>query len=429
LKKAFSIAVIFFLSTTIIFSQNNLFIKNNKLNPDFNLDSKKIGIELNNKKSLIIIKGVVFDASLLQNELNPLENWIIPFSISNLNINFDVYPNTNQTGINVNIQNNTPELKTFNVKRSTLFIFVRDSLTNNYLDQNLLNLSLEKLSKSNFSIYQLNDIKNLEDFKWKTNQLIHNLNVFQENKNNKEITTIKKVFFQLTASSSIIKTQNKQFNNISNQEFNLSILSSNKKRNIFFGAGISVMKNEMKSINNEVYSSKINPLLELTYTKINELSENYSHQNISINSIIEIYFLNNKKNRFSIYLSPYYSIMNRFSSEIVNGSIETYGKFNGINEQIRDIPELGLTTKSNELIGKKIYYNSSSYGLNIGFKYNLNFRETIIAPSIKIHLISLNNENRLTESYTLLTENYNGLFATIKNTQLIFPTVGLSILF
>ena len=179
------------MSTTIIFSQNNLFIKNNKLNPDFNLDSKKIGIELNNKKSLIIIKGVVFDASLLQNELNPLENWIIPFSISNLNINFDVYPNTNQTGINVNIQNNTPELKTFNVKRSTLFIFVRDSLTNNYLDQNLLNLSLEKLSKSNFSIYQLNDIKNLEDFKWKTNQLIHNLNVFQENKNNKEITTIK----------------------------------------------------------------------------------------------------------------------------------------------------------------------------------------------------------------------------------------------
>jgi hypothetical protein len=72
-------------------AQSNHFTKNNKLNPDFNLDIQKIGIDLNVKSSQIIIRGVVFDPSLVQGEYELLDNWMDVFTVDYLNVHFDIF--------------------------------------------------------------------------------------------------------------------------------------------------------------------------------------------------------------------------------------------------------------------------------------------------------------------------------------------------
>jgi hypothetical protein len=409
-----------------------LYVKNEALNPNFQVDTKEISILFNNNNThQTYIRGAIFDAGITEKDnLNSLENWVRPYSLSTLNCQFNVYPNTNQLGINANITNSITKKEIYSNKkltRSFLFVFVKEPEIIKFLDQNLSYFSLERIDTIDFSIYMLNNISNLDDFKSKCNQLIYNLGEF-EIPIAPKIEIPKNLYFEINASTSILDVNNKGFNGFTSKELNLQVLHKLKESTLSVGAGISYMQSSFSASDNANYNSTNSLIFDTTYAAINNLMQQYMQQTISLNGLVR-FSPKIGENNLSISISPFISIYNRLSSEISGGSIITYGKYAGISEYVYNVDELGLFSKSEELVGQRTGFNTSAYGLNLGIGYQMNLKHFHIVPTLVIKYISIQNKNDIKDSYSIDSQSYFGKFATLPKTTFISPLIGLSIIF
>jgi hypothetical protein len=409
-----------------------LYVKNEALNPNFQVDTKEISILFNNNNThQTYIRGAIFDAGITEKDnLNSLENWVIPYSLTTLNCQFNVYPNTNQLGINANISNSITKKEIYSSKkltRSFLFVFVKEPEIIKFLDQNLSYFSLEKIDTIDFSIYMLNNISNINDFKSKCNQLIYNLGEF-EIPIPPKIEIPKNLYFEINALTSITDVNTKSFNGYISKELNIQVLHKFKENKISVGAGISYMHNSFSSTDNAAYNSTNSLILDTIYATINSLTQNYTQQTVSFNGLVR-FSPKIGENNLSISISPFISIYNRLSSEIFGGSITTFGKYAGISEYVFNVDELGLFSRSEELVGQRTDFNTSAYGINLGIGYQLNLKYFHIVPTLAIKYISIQNKDDIKESYSIDNQYYFGKFATLTKTTFISPLIGLSIIF
>jgi hypothetical protein len=188
------------------------------------------------------------------------------------------------------------------------------------------------------------------------------------------------------------------------------------------------MHNSFSSTDNAAYNSTNSLILDTIYATINSLTQNYTQQTVSFNGLVR-FSPKIGENNLSISISPFISIDNRLSSEIFGGSITTFGKYAGISDYVFNVDELGLFSRSEELVGQRTDFNTSAYGINLGIGYQLNLKYFHIVPTLAIKYISIQNKDDIKESYSIDNQSYFGKFATLTKTTFISPLIGLSIIF
>jgi hypothetical protein len=321
--------------------------------------------------------------------------------------------------------------------QSTLFFITRNKSQKDFLSKNLNVLFLKSIpikNKEGFEVYQLTPIKDPGDFKWKTEQLLYNLqNIPQIPKT----PTPKTNFFQISYQSSLIRSKNTQFDAATNNQIDLIMkkkkyLSDKNKESIdkdsiqiLFGGGISLAQNRFSSSNNSQQVEKGSYPLDSIYASLSGVRENHLYQSINFVGFFAVKF-----KRFEISLSPFFALQSNLSSNVIGGSITTYGFNDQINEYLYDIPELGLKTQTEEILKVQNYFKTRSYGINAGVSYNINLGTLIVAPNLNLKFISIHNKNPISNAYSIPEDKYNGVFASLKKINYFFiPTLGLSISF
>ena len=252
---------------------------------------------------------------------------------------------------------------------------------------------------------------------------------------NKDEVLKRNNLFQLSVSSSLMSIDNNPFIDFSRKQIDLIVkYSFFKNKSLLIGCGMSLSQNRFNSSNNSIYSLSGNVPLEFTYAKLDAVSERYFHQAINVSAYLgfKIPFPAGTKNNssgFEISLNPYLSLFSKLDSEIVGGSITTFGEFSEIDEYLYDIPELGLNSKSDYFIGNRINYNSSTIGMNLAISYMFKIGDISIAPNLNLNYVYIKNNNLQTDSYTFNNSSYNGMFSSIKDINFLNPTIGLSLIF
>jgi hypothetical protein len=428
--------LLFFLSifSSWVYSQGFNFSKNDISDSKFNINLLDIASKLNNNDSLIFLSVVVFDPLVNNSQYKgEFENWLIPYDFAKFNIDFSVYTNTTPKGINCHFLNSLPDWSD-QLKRSSLFIIISESnhSIKTYLDSNKTEFLLEKLDiYSGVSIYRLHFVDNNDVFKWRTNQIIYNLENVPLSEKKEILQAPKKVSFQLGYSSSAT-VKNKKFNSISSNQIDLLVKGSFGNSNLgVVGGGISITQNKFSTSSNLQFSKAGSFPLDSIYASLSGVSENYIHQSINIAFLIAQKIKSNSKNGFfELSFSPFISILSKLSSTVTGGSIKTYGFKNQINEYLYDIPELGLKTQTDEILNLQNSFKTITYGFNAGFSYNIKLGALILVPNINLKLISIHNKNSDVNAYSISENKFNGVFASYrKNSNFLMPTIGLSISF
>jgi hypothetical protein len=416
----------------MLLGQNNsLFIYKEKDSSVFNLDiPKSIASKDTNKIHLV---GYIFDRTINSNEKELFQNWLIPYSISKMNLTFNVLNIIDKKNYNVNIKINSKKESYTSISRSILFLYSCDTSLINFLKENDVQLGLTiqndlsfKRDNKYYSVFLL-ESTGFEDFKLKSNRLIYNLERFEKPiEIKKEIAQSNSI--ELNASTSILNVNTKGFNGFSTKDFNINVLHTFKESMLSIGGGISYMQSNFSASDNATYNSTNSLILDTTYAVINNLTQNYAQQIISLNGLVR---LSPKigENNLSISISPFVSIFNSLTTEISGGSITTYGKYDGISEYVYNVDELGLFSKSEELVGQRIDFNTSAYGINLGIGYQLNLKHFHIVPTLAVKYLSIQNKNNIKNSYSIDSQSYFGKFATLPKTSFISPLIGLSIIF
>jgi hypothetical protein len=252
---------------------------------------------------------------------------------------------------------------------------------------------------------------------------------------NKDEVLKRNNLFQLSVSSSLMSIDNNPFTDFSSKQINFIVkYSFFKNKSLLIGCGMSLSQNRFNSSNNSIYSLSGNIPLEFTYAKLDAVSERYFHQAINVSAYLgfKIPFPAGTKNNssgFEISLNPYLSLFSKLDSEIVGGSITTFGEFSEIDEYLYDIPELGLNSKSDYFIGNRINYNSSTIGMNLAISYMFKIGDISIAPNLNLNYVYIKNKNLQPDSYTFNNRSYNGMFSSLKDINFLNPTIGLSLIF
>jgi hypothetical protein len=427
----------FLLLPKFFFSQTNekfqyLDTNQNTVNVDFVKDTLKL-----NSKKRVFIYGYVFDRALDLENKSETEHWIVPYSFIKIESHFTFFDLKSSSGYSLNLlhQSNNDPLK---YKRSTLFILTKDSLIINELNtlKSELSITLKpKLSfghNQKFKVFQLENIRDFEDFKWKTNQLLYNLDRIEAPEKIKEEKS-NKYLFQLGMEKAIFASKNKNITDFSTYQLDLNLLKKiypNDKFNVFLGIGLGLGNYSFRSIENSLTGAKSeSESLDSIYCSINGLEERYNAQNIKVNLSFIISRDFNDKNSLQFGLTPYFSFVNKFNSTITSGSITTYGTNNQINEFIYDIPKLGLSTWSTELINQTVSYKTLNYGFNARFSYSHSFGEFSLNPFIGLQGNVYKNKDRKNSSFSTIEGRYYGSFSTRRSVTILSPTIGLSIVF
>ena len=426
-----------FIFSSLLYSQGFNLSKNNDSDSKLNINLLDIHSKLNNNDSLIFLSIVIFDPVINNSQYKgEFENWLISYDFNKFNIDFSVYTNTTPKGINCHFLNSLPDWLD-QLKRSSLFIIISDNnhRIKTYIDSHKTQFLLEKLDiYSGLSIYRLNFVDNNDVFKWRTNQIIYNLEHIPLPEIKEDTPKPKKVSFQLGFSSSgSINKKNTNFDGFSSNQIDLLVKRSFGKNDLInLGVGISFAQNTFSTTSNLLYGD-VGPLpLDSVYASLSGVSEKYAHQTINIAFLIaqKIKIKSNSKNDFFEFsFSPFLSLQSKLSSTVTGGSITTYGFKNQITDYLYDIPELGLKTQTEEIRNVQNYFKTTTFGFNAGFSYNVKLGPLIVAPNLNLKLISIQNKNSISKAYSIPEDKYNGLFATLKNTKFLFPTLGLSISF
>lgn len=401
-------------------------------------------IKLLSDSNKVLLLGIIVDPSLYNNDFERTgridETWLSFFKLNKFLAEFIVAHPKNAAKDFKLIFNNKIEVP---LQRSTLFIVVKNPQIISFLKSNSDYLSInvckdcnidKSIQSKSTEIFQLINVANSNDYEWKTNQLIYNLNCFEPKKSETKAVYFQHNFFQLGTSTSLITSNNKVFDNFSTRQIDLNLLLTPKKAvenfssKTNFGIGLSYCNNQFSSTEDNLYSSvNIGPL-DTTYAKLNGIKLNYQQELITLKGLIG-FKLKANENFIGLNFSPFYAVYDKLYSSISSGSITTFGKKNGIDEYLYNIEELGLNSNLNSLIGQKRTFNTSTYGLVLGINYQIKLKTCWVNPNININLFSLVNKDELLDSYDFMTATYRGFFVTQHRTNFICPTFGISILF
>ena len=436
-----------FIFSSLIYSQGFILSKNNDSDSKLNISLLDIHKKLNNNDSLIFLSIVIFDPVINNSQYKgEFENWLISYDFNKFNIDFSVYTNTTPKGINCHFLNSLPDWLD-QLKRSSLFIIISDNnhSIKTYIDSHKTQFLLEKLDiYSGLSIYRLNFVDNNDVFKWRTNQIIYNLEHFPLPEIKEDTLKPKKVSFPFQlgfSSGGSINKKNTNFDGFSSNQIDLLIKGDVGNKNPgkgdvgnkylgIVGGGISMAQNTFSTTSNLLIRDTGSLPLDSIFASLSGVSEKYTHQTINVAFLIAIKTEINKKNGFFEFsLSPFFAIQSKLSSTVTGGSITTYGFKNQITDYLYDIPELGLKTQTEEILNVQNYFKTTTFGFNAGFSYNINLGTLIVAPNINFKLISIKNKNSISKAYSIPEDKYNGLFATYERTTPLLLTVGLSISF
>lgn len=409
-----------------------IFTYRDKDSSSFSLDFSKEIHQKDSSKTNIF--GFIFDRTLdVQKDKQVLENWVSPYDVSKLNIGFNVLNINDKKNYTINFKVNSKR-ETFSSLRSTLFIVTCDSSTIKYLKEHQLlfglscpdNLAFKKDSKY-YTVFYLEGT-DFDDYKWKVNQLLFNLEKIPSPEIKKELEKINKNYFQIGFTSSISKTNSKNFDDFTSQEIDLHAIRSIKSSNLQIGAGISFLNYQFRSTDNALYSISNSPTLDTVYASV--IGVNQEYQNLSL--LLKAFFTYKvpiNSNYLGISLSPFYAIYNKQNCIATNGQITTFGKINGINDYLYEINELGLRTINAEQLNQNTSLSASTFGMNLTIGYEFQLKSFSIAPTFDFKFISIKNKNDVLESYSLNTSVYNGFFSTQKGAYFFSPSIGISIIF
>jgi hypothetical protein len=430
------------------FCQNDILsfkeTKDNKIQIDV-LNDLRYNLNVNENK--IILRGVVFNSGLNQSQyLNYKEKRMSSYNIDGFDIKIQYITNAIPVGITLQFTNAdsllvpfVSDLKTeLNIKQSSLLIILSDTSLISYLESNSTALSISPLfkilesktdDKISAVVYQLTSVNDSDDFFLKLNQLTYNLDrQIAINNHNTSITPRNKNSFEINLNTSLTASSNDQINSFSNKQIGINFLRNINNNKIKLGIGLNYSLLNFDSEDNSKYFSVASQYLDTIYATVNAIGENHILNIISCNAKVEIN-LPVKSNILSIYFSPFHSVYNQYNSEIINGSILTYGKNNSINEYLYDIEELGLGEKNVELIGQESHYSSLNYGFNLGVSYDFVIEDISISPVINLNYLTLKNKAKTIESFSIESETYSGFFSSKEKLDFFFPSIGLSIKF
>ena len=441
MNKLLLIISYFLISNTCFFSQHS---------ERFNYLEKgdaKVTIDLSSKefKNLLSIKKAILYCGIYDSSLNPpdehkkeIEGWLNPYNSSKFYTCFSVFNIESNEGYTFNFTLPDTSESFRNYTKSMAFVLTKDSLLISELLKNRKDFdlygdySLKNKNNEVIRIFTFINIDNFSEFQWKTNQLLFNLDHVSLPEKSEEPKAPKKFFFQLGLSSGgAINKKNTNFDGFSSNQIDLLVKGDvgNKSLGIV-GGGISMAQNTFSTTSNLLIGDAGSLPLDSIYASLSGVSEKYTHQTINIAFLIAIKTEINKKNGFFEFsLSPFYALQSKLSSTVTGGSITTYGFKNQISDYLYDIPELGLKTQTEEILKVQNYFKTRSYGFNAGISYNINLGTLIVAPNLNLKFISIHNINSISNAYSIPEDKYNGLFATLKNTKFLFPTLGLSISF
>jgi hypothetical protein len=288
------------------------------------------------------------------------------------------------------------------------------------------NLAYKKGSKYYTVFYLEGD--GYDDYQWKVNQLLFNLEKIPTPEIKKEHEKINKNHFQLGVTSSVSNTNSQNFDDFTSQEIDLHVIRSIHSSNIQIGAGISFLNNQFESTDNAIYSISNSSTLDTVYARVNGLHQEYNNQALLLKAIFSLK-IPIHSNNLGITVSPFYSIYDYQNSEVSNGEIITYGKINGINEYLYNIDGLDLRTLSAGQLNQNTAVSTSTIGLNFSIGYEFSLKAFSVAPTFDFKFISIKNKNDILESYSLNTSVYNGFFSTQKGANFFSPSIGISIIF
>ena len=431
-KSIILICILFYFTGSSLSQSRNVFTYIDKDSSTFSIDFAKEIPQKDSAKTNII--GFIFERTIdVKKDRQQFESWVTPYNVSKLNISFNVLNINDKKNYTINFKLNSKK-ETNSFLRSTLFLITCDSNVIKYLKENQLilelscpeNLAYKKGSKYYTVFYLEGD--GYDDYQWKVNQLLFNLEKIPTPEIKKEHEKINKNHFQLGVTSSVSNTNSPNFDDFTSQEIDLHVIRSIHSSNIQIGAGISFFNYQFRSTDNALYSISNSPTLDTVYASVIGVNQEYHNLSLLLKASFT-YKVPINSNYLSLSISPFFSIYNKQNSVVTNGEIKTYGKINGVNEYLYDIDELDLRTLNSGQLNQNTAVSTSTTGLNLAIGYELGLRTFTIVPTLDLKFISLKNKNEIIESYSLNTSVYNGFFSTQKGANFFSPSIGISIIF
>lgn len=421
-----NLSLLLLLFSNLYFAQTNSIFENkeNDIKAKINLNVS----DLTNGNSKTLIFGAIFSHSISNFETYD-QNWLLPFFKNKIDAKFYVYPNIDNTGVKFNFEK-TDSIEGFQSSQSMLVLIVSDTSVINFLNKNKIDLSIvEHCSKNFFTIYKLNNVSGYNEFKSKTNNLIHYLDQFEKRKNiiiqNKSTENSKLFNLQFSYKNSILNNSN---------EIELYITKESKsesKINFDFGLGLS-KNNSVYQTNFNSFSrqaSIYNSALDSVYCKLNNVEEEIIFNSILIKGFFGINYSFKKKNFITLEISPFFSVLSISNSKVNSGSVSTYGYYHEINEYLTNIPELNLKNNSNEIIGTTYNYNTKQIGLDFNLCYKIKLNNFSFKPFINYRLIQVINKKTENDFYSFNDFKYKGGLSNKNELNILYPTIGISFIF
>ena len=338
------------------------------------------------------------------------------------------------TMIFINLKKDNNNFKTISSLRSTLFLYCSDTSIQSLIKENLAFLSLGDLyNNKGVKFYKIENVGDQEMFCWKLRQIYafferHKEILKGENTQVKEDTLDKGCVVNINSLSlknlsiagSNILYKNSLASNKSYPIFGVDVQFI--KKNFRAGVGLFHLKfNLNNSIENSFYS------VDWSNNNLNgNNSKNIYYNNVKEEIIFSnynlalpfSYLINLNKQKslfFDINTRLFYSLPFIMKSKLISGEFSYRGKIEGINDELTNIPSLGLIENDQSLVGKESCIKMLGGGFNIGVNVGYNYHSLIAKLGFAYY--NMNYWNLEYEANSYLSKNindYNSSFFGVK---------------
>ncbi len=310
--------------------------------------------------------------------------------------------------------------KTEDYTRSIFFIFTSSPKIQKLIDDNLFKLSLERYQSRNGVVtYKITKIDNQDVFCWKLSQAIKffesNKELFkEEEKPTEKVEEKNKFSINLSTAALLsgkIKSSAGPYSNqlgINQQPMRFAIDFQYWMNNFRLGLGYAYSSFQFNNnLADSSYSTTWNSNylgasneLNVYYKNIQE-KINFQNNNLYLLAGYSIPFSNNKL-RVDIDASFQYSLPFVVNSKLANGEFTYRAQVNGIEDEMMNIPELGLVENDLSSRGRESNFKMHGIGFNVGSNIVYSYKNFDIKFGLGYNYNSYTNEkynenSRMTE--------------------------------
>ena len=429
------ISISFILLRSVLFSQSyfgpkDLIYNSTDFNFDFDLNSAE-------KKSLSNTKKIFISIYNIDTTKIKAYSCLPYYNFELFEIKFNNYFEGKSSQIFINLKKDNAKFKTISSLRSTLFLFCSDDSIQSLIKANLGFLSLGELYDNNNGVrfYKIENIGEQAMFCWKLNQILAFFENHKEILQKKEqvLANDKNVDQGLSVNVNSSVLISNKFSALNNSYTNL--ITSNTSPFIFgvdvqfvkknFSAGLGMFHtafNLNNTIENSFYSVDWsnnnlngNNLKNIYFNNVKE-ELLFSNYNLALPLSYSIYLNKPKSIFFSVNGSFYYTLPFSLKSKLISGDFSYRGKVEGINDELYNIPSLGLLENDKSLVGKESIVKMNGYGFNGGVNIGYNYHSLTAKFGLAYYNLNYFNLQYNEKSY-LTTENndYHSSFFGVKN--------------